>query len=108
MSNYKYDGIDIIVTITQRLWFLWVWTITYEGRTRRGVSLGATFEGAVGNVTWAIQTWGWPWYERVYANIRAWVRTLADILLAVYRADKAMFALGDGKKRLIMGDHKPS
>lgn len=99
MSDFKYEGTDIAATITQKFRFLWLWTVTHDGRTRRGVNLGATPAGAVGNVAWMLRTWDWPWHERAYINARAWVSTLADIPLAIYRADKATFDLGDGKPK---------
>jgi hypothetical protein len=101
MSGFKYqDTVNgVSATITQKFRFLWVWTITYEGRTRRGFNIGTTNAGAVGNVMWAVRTWDGPWRERAYINARAWVSTLADIPLGVYRADKAIFDLGDGKPK---------
>jgi hypothetical protein len=91
----KDSGKDFEATLNRK--FPHQWKVTIGDRTRRG--WGLTHARATGNLLWALRTWSWPWYERARINMRAWVEALAEIPLAIYRADKAMFDLGDGKAR---------
>lgn len=99
MNTFQVEGVDsgklFVITVNRR--FPHQWKVTIGDRTRRG--WGLTYENAAKNTLWALRTWSWPWRERVWVNTRAWVETLAGLPLAVYRADKAMFDLGDGRDR---------
>ena len=99
MTTIQVKGVDsgkpFEATINRR--FPYQWKITIGDRTRRG--FGLTYTNATGNLLWALRTWSWSWRRRAWANTRAWAETLAEIPIAIYRADKAMFDLGDGKSR---------
>lgn len=99
MTTFRVTGTDsgkpFVATINRQ--FPHQWKVTIGDRTRRG--WGLTFKNASNNLMWALRTWGWPLRERAYISARAWVETLAKIPVEVYRADKAMFDLGDGRAR---------
>ena len=97
MSTFRvkdaYLGTDYEITVNRR--FPNQWRVTIGDKTRRGFGFG--FKNAADNALFALHTWNMSWFTRARINTRALARTLLDIPLAVYRADKATFDLGDRK-----------